>query len=72
MDKIKIKSILQQPTWPNKKHYHDVINKISTYPPIVFCSEIENLKIETNVEKYIESFSEFEKLADENSQYPFR
>ena len=27
---------------------------------------IENLKIETNVEKYIESFSEFEKLFDIN------
>ncbi len=43
---IKTKSISQQPKWPNKEHYYDVISKISTYPQLVFPSEIENLKSE--------------------------
>ena len=43
---INTKSISQQPKWPNKEHYYDVISKISTYPQLVFPSEIENLKSE--------------------------
>jgi len=39
-------NILQQPHWPNKKIYYDIINKISTYPQLVFPNEIENLKFE--------------------------
>ena len=38
--------ILQQPDWPDKNKYYDIINKISTYPPLVSPNEIENLKYE--------------------------
>ena len=42
-------SIKQQPKWPNKKKYYDVINKIGTYPQLVFPNEIENLKSELTI-----------------------
>ena len=44
-----INSIKQQPKWPNKKKYYDVINKIGTYPQLVFPNEIENLKSELTI-----------------------
>mgnify|MGYP001498214385 CR=1 FL=1 len=39
-------NILQQPNWPDKKTYYDIINKISTYPQLVFPNEIKNLQNE--------------------------
>jgi len=39
-------NLKQQPNWPNKNKYYDVINKVGTYPQLVFPKEIENLKSE--------------------------
>jgi len=40
------KHLSQQPDWPDKKSFKDVIEKISSYPQLVFPNEIENLKTE--------------------------
>ena len=34
----------QQPEWPNKNHYNDVIKEIETYPPLIFAKESDMLK----------------------------
>jgi len=40
------KTLLQQPEWPDKKNFQNVIEKIISYPQLVFPQEIENLKKE--------------------------
>ncbi len=35
---------LQQPNWPDKAHYEEVITALSTLPPLVFAGEIRDLK----------------------------
>ena len=34
----------QQPEWPDYKHYKQVIDEITTYPPLIFSKEAETLK----------------------------
>ena len=53
---MKKTKILQQPPWPNKYQYYDIINKISTYPQLVFPNEIENLKAELQNVSYGKRF----------------
>lgn len=35
---------LQQPNWPDKAHYDEVLSSLSTLPPLVFAGEIRDLK----------------------------
>ena len=35
---------LQQPNWPDKKHYEQVLETIASLPPLVFAGEIRELK----------------------------
>jgi 3-deoxy-7-phosphoheptulonate synthase len=34
----------QQPTWPDTENLTDVLNKLSTFPPLVFAGEVRTLK----------------------------
>ena len=36
----------ENPKWPDKKHYQNVIKDLSTYPNLVFPNEIVDLKNE--------------------------
>ena len=40
------KYLSQQPEWPDEKIFKEVIQKIASYPQLVFPNEIENLKTE--------------------------
>ena len=47
----------ENPKWPNKKQYENVIRNLNTYPNLVFPNEIIDLKNElievSNGEKFI-------------------
>ena len=34
----------QQPSWPDKQAVQSVVAELSTYPPLVFAGECDNLK----------------------------
>ena len=34
----------QQPTWPDQSAVKAVVDELSTYPPLVFAGECDNLK----------------------------
>ena len=45
-------SAKQQPEWPDENKYQKIISEISTYPPLIFANEAEQLK------KYLADASE--------------
>ena len=38
------KTALQQPNWPDKEHYEQVLATLASLPPLVFAGEIRELK----------------------------
>jgi len=50
------KHLSQQPNWPDEKIFQNVIQKIASYPQLVFPNEIENLKTELSNAAKGESF----------------
>lgn len=38
------KTALQQPNWPDQKHYEQVLTTLASLPPLVFAGEIRELK----------------------------